>query len=273
MPVSQADAAFVRELVRTRAAIMLDAAKDYLIEARLEALVRDGGFKGVEDLVGRARRGERGVDTKIIEAITTHETSFFRDQQPFDVLRTQVLPQFAASRGNARRLTIWSAACSSGQEPYSIAMILADHFPSLLEWPVRIIATDISEQVLTKAREARFSQLEVSRGLPTAMMIKHFERQGMAWTPKTHIKRLVEFRQLNLIDAWNMEPRPDIVFMRNVLIYFDVSVKRTILDRVRRSLPEDGVLFLGSAETTLNVADGWERMGADNVPPYYRVRR
>jgi chemotaxis protein methyltransferase CheR len=271
MSVSQADASFVRDLVLKRSAILLDEAKDYLIEMRLTQAARDHGLTDAAELVSKARSGERGADIKIIEAITTHETSFYRDLQPFEALKKELLPKLSTARAGSRSLTIWSAACSSGQEPYSIALLILEHFPALASWPVKIIATDLSEQVLNKAREARFTQMEINRGLPANLLVKYFQRVGMNWQLKESIRKLVEFRQLNLIDAWTMTPRPDIVLLRNVLIYFDIATKRAILDRIKRTIAPDGALFLGAAETTLNVTDGWERVAVDKSH-FYRIK-
>lgn len=272
MSVSPADAQFVRELVLRRSAIQLDAAKDYLIEMRLSQLARETGLPGIAELIAKART-DRRFDVKIIEAITTHETSFYRDLLPFDALREVLLPKFIAARATTRMLTIWSAACSSGQEPYSIAMQILEHFPELARWPVRIIATDISEQVLAKARDASFTQLEVNRGLPATLLVKYFERSGTHWKLAEPVRKLVEFRKLNLIEPWTVTPRPDIVLMRNVLIYFDLPTKRTILERVAEAIAPDGALLLGAAETPLGVTERWDRVAAGNKHIYYQVHR
>ena len=271
MSVSPSDAAFVRELVLRRSAIQLDDQKDYLIEMRLAQLAREQGLKDIAALVDQARSGLRDMSVKIIEAITTHETTFFRDFQPFETLRLTLLPRLIAARSAQRTLTIWSAGCSSGQESYSIAMLLLENFPTLATWKISIVGTDLSEQVLARAREATFKQMDVNRGLPARLLIKYFTKVGLHWRLNPEVRRLVEFRQLNLIDPWSFLPKPDIVFLRNVLIYFDVQTKRLILDRVRQTIARDGVLFLGAAETTLNVATGWERVATDKHS-YYQVQ-
>lgn len=268
--LSQGDADFVRELVYRRAAIRLDASKQYLLEMRLEQLVREGGFESIGHLLEKARSGAPTLDTQIVEAITTHETTFFRDVHPFEALRNHILPPLIAARKGTSKLTIWSAACSTGQEPYSIAMLVLDRFPELAQWPVRILATDLSEKALTRARDARFTQLEVNRGLPAPMLVKHFERVGAEWQVKAKARSLVTFRQLNLLEPWN-NVRADVVFMRNVLIYFDVATKKTILNRVRQMIAPDGALLLGTAETTFGIDDAWERVPLEKST-YYRLR-
>ena len=271
MSVSPEDAAFVRDLVLRRSAITIDVAKDYLISMRLSQAATHYGLASIGELVARARQGDKDANTRIIEAITTHETSFFRDLRPFETLTQMILPNYA-SAAVPRPINIWCGACSSGQEPYSIAMLLLEHFPALAQLPRRIVATDISAQVLAKAGEGHFSQLEVNRGLPAALLIKYFDRHGMSWHIKPQVRRLVEFRQLNLIDSWVLLPKPDIVFLRNVLIYFDLPTRRAILDRVRSAIAPGGALFLGAAETTLNVAEGWERIAIDKCT-YYKAQK
>jgi chemotaxis protein methyltransferase CheR len=272
MPVSESAASFVRDMVRRRAAIALDPSKDYLIECRLEPLAKAHGLRGIDELVARASAGEQALHVAIVEALATHETSFFRDKHPFDALERELLPRLAEARARSRNLTVWSAACSSGQEVYSIAMLLLERFPTLAGWPTRLIATDLSEQVLAKARAARFSQLEVNRGLPASHLVKYFTREGMQWVLTEPVRKLVEFRQLNLIEPIPPTLRPDIVFLRNVLIYFEPPIKRAILDGVRQVLAPDGALFLGTAETPVNVCNGWEPVTVGQAT-YYRVRR
>ncbi|HEY6924316.1 MAG TPA: protein-glutamate O-methyltransferase CheR [Steroidobacteraceae bacterium] len=271
MEVTPQDAQFVRELVFRRAAIKLDDEKDYFIEMRLAQLASTCGASSIAELVDGARRGLSGAEIRIIEALTTHETYFFRDLHPFEIMKKQVIPELMAARQSARQLTIWCAACSSGQEPYSLALMLRENFTALATWKIRIVATDLSEQILAKARDGIFTQIEMNRGLPAAYLPKYFERSGLHWQIRTDIRAMVEFRQLNLIDNWFLTPTPDLVMLRNVLIYFDLPTKRRILDRVRQQIASDGRLFLGAAETTLNVAEGWERM-ANDKQTYYRVK-
>lgn len=258
------DAALVRDLVRRHAAIVLDAGKEYLIESRLEQAIRDAGIPSVGELVSRARAGQAAAEKSIIEAMTTHETSFFRDHHPFEVLRNVVVPGLVAKR-SGRSITIWSAACSTGQEPYSLAMMFREHFP---EVRARIIATDLSEPILERARRGRFRQSEVNRGLPASLLVKHFVKEGTEWVLSPAVRHMVEFQKLNLLAPWTFGTSFDVVMMRNVLIYFDVPTKRQILGRLRSLVAPDGALFLGSAETTLGFDDQWDRLSHGNTSHY-----
>jgi chemotaxis protein methyltransferase CheR len=245
---------FVCDLVHRRAAILIEAGKEYLVEARLAPIAKAHGLASVDALVDKLRVDDRGpLCNLVIEAMTTNETSFFRDLHPFEALRTLVLPDVIRARAETRCLRIWCAASSTGQEPYSIAMTIREHFPELASWDVQIMATDINTAVLVRARAGIFRQLEVNRGLPITMLIKHFEKNGADWQIKEPLRRMVTFQQVNLLERWPLFSQQDIVFMRNVLIYFDIPTKRELLRRVRESLREDGYLFLGGAETTMNI--------------------
>ena len=270
MSLSPTEADFVRKLVYDRSAIVLDESKEYLIKSRLESLALETGHESIDALLGETRRGTVGLESKVVEALTTNETSFFRDVAPFECLKKNLLPKVLEKRQTSRSLTIWCAACSTGQEPYSISMLLHEHFPNLTDWNVRIFGTDISDQVLERARSGRYRQLEVNRGLPATMLIKYFTRSGTQWEVAEHVRKRVEFSNLNLIGEWKLSRRPDIVFLRNVLIYFDVPTKRKILERVAREMNGDGGLFLGASETTLNVDPQWTRVGCDKAG-YYQV--
>lgn len=270
MAVSSESMTFVRDMMKKRAAIAIDDSKQYLVESRLAQLASDNNCSTIDALISRARAGENALHTKILEALVTHETSFFRDQHPFMSLRTEVLPKLIRARQHTRRLFIWSAACSSGQEAYTLAIILREYFPELANWSLKIVGTDISEPVLARARAGRFSQLEVNRGLPAALLLKYFDRDGIHYDVKPTLRELVEFRSLNLIDIYP-QFSADVVFMRNVLIYFEVEDKRKILDNVRRVIAPDGALYLGAAETTLNISAGWEP-AAFGPSTYFRVK-
>ena len=265
---------YVRTLVLERAAIVLDAGKTYLVESRLAPVARKEGLANVNALVDRMRAtGDRRLQQAVVESMTTNETSWFRDHGPFDALRDHVLPKLVAARQTERRLEIWSAACSTGQEPYSIAMTLADHFPQLDQWSVRILASDLAGSVLDQARSGRFSQMEVNRGLPAAMLVKHFERSGTHWVVRDDIRRRVQFGTVNLADTWPALPPLDVVFLRNVMIYFDNDTKKAILAKVRRALRPDGYLFLGTAETTLHLDDHFERVQLGGATCYRLLGR
>ena len=259
MAVSAESFAFVADLVRRRSAIQLAPGKEYLVESRLLALARADGFPDVDAYVTSVRSGAKETEyVRVVEALTTNETSWFRDSGPFSALRSYVVPEVMASRGPGPRLKVWSAACSTGQEPYSIAMTLADCLPHGVT--ADILATDLSEQVLAKAREGRYSQLEVNRGLPAAMLVRHLTRSGAEWQVSQELRGLVTFRAHNLLDTPPAGGPFDVVFLRNVLIYFDLATKKAILERLRRVMRPDGVLVLGSAETTIGVDDAWVRI-------------
>jgi chemotaxis protein methyltransferase CheR len=252
---------YLRKLVREQSAIVLDSGKEYLVEARLAGLVREQGMSTVTDLVAKLRGLRDGpLHTQVVEAITTNETLFFRDPPLWETLRGEVLPELVERRRGERRLRLWSAACSSGQEPYSLAMLLAEHFGELAGWEVHILATDLSTAMLARAREGSYSQLEVNRGLPAALLVKHFVKEGMHWRVVPGLRRMVEFRPLNLGAAWPPLPRMDLVLLRNVLIYFDAGTKRMVAERMRRQLQPDSYLVLGAAENLLGLDDAVERV-------------
>jgi len=272
VPLDSSDFEFISSLVLKRSGIVLEPEKSYLVESRLLPLARREGLSSIAELVIHMRTSLlNGLHQKVVEAMTTNETSFFRDLTPFDTLR-KVLPDLFQRRAAERRLQIWCGACSTGQEPYSIALVLREHFASYTDWKISIVATDLSTDVLARARQGRYSQLEVNRGLPAPLLVKYFQRQGTEWEIKEEVRRLVEFRQLNLIDAdWGIASA-DIVFLRNVLIYFDVAMKKTILQKVRGVLRPDGYLFLGGAETTMNLDDAFERTNFERSG-CYRLRK
>jgi chemotaxis protein methyltransferase CheR len=260
MALSAAEFEYVRNLLREHSALSLDESKQYLIEARLEPLAREEGFTSLQSLILRLKSasGTTPLHHKVVDAMTTNETSFFRDVRPFRLMEKLVLPQLIARRANEQSLNIWCAASSSGQEPYSFAMLLRESFPALAAWGVRLIASDISEAMLQRCRTGRYSQLEVSRGLPAAMLLKYFRKIGNEWEIDEQIRRMVEFRHINLIEPWPGFPSLDLILMRNVLIYFEVDKKKAILAKARSLLRPDGYLVLGGSETTLNLDDAFE---------------
>lgn len=271
MPLSSADFDYVRKLVRERSAIVLDAGKEYLVESRLLPLVRSHNCASLQDLIAKLRTGANGLHQEVIEAMTTNETSFFRDLHPFDVLKKMLLPELIAKRDRERRLNFWCGASSSGQEPYTVAMLVREHFPVVANWSFRFLATDLSVEMVERARAGRYSQLEVNRGVPAPLLVKYFQRHGMEWQVKDEVRKMIEFRPMNLVDVWPSMPEMDVIFMRNVLIYFDVSTKKAIFNKIRRVLRPDGYLFLGAAETTLNLDDGFERLQFEKAG-CYRLR-
>ena len=270
MSITAPDFDYIQRLVRAQAGLVLEAGKEYLAESRLLPAARKEGLNSIDDLVARLRsRPVDGLHRRVVEAMTINETSFFRDFHPFELLRKFVLPDLVLRREAEQTLVIWCAASSSGQEPYSVAMLLREHFPGLLSWRLRIIASDLSEEILARARQGRYSQLEVNRGLPASYLVKYFTKQGSEWQLKDEVRRMVEFQGINLTAPWPPLPIMDIIFMRNVLIYFEVDNKKLILSRVRRLLRDDGTLFLGGAETTLNLDDAFARSELERSGCYH----
>jgi chemotaxis protein methyltransferase CheR len=258
-PITSADFNYIRDLVRDQSALTLEPGKEYLLESRLDPLARLEGFPSYEDLVRRLRGGPfTDLHRKVVEAMTNNETTFFRDARVFGMLATSILPALVAARSAEWSLNIWCAGCSTGQEPYSVAMLLREHQPSLDGWKVRIVATDISRDVLARARAGRYSQIEINRGLPASKLVKYFAQHGPIWELAPEIRRMVEFREINLIQSWESLPAVQLILMRNVLIYFDVAAKKAILEKVGQLLDPCGYLLLGGAETTTNLDPSFE---------------
>jgi len=260
MAISKIDFDYVAQLVRSQSAIVLEPGKEYLVENRLTPLAMQEGYGTLEKFIGKLRSEPviNGLHHKSVDALTTNETSFFRDFHPFESLRKEILPKLIEQRAGVRQLNIWSAACSTGQEPYTLAMLLAEHFPQLADWKINILATDLSPTVLKVAGEAHYSQFEVNRGLPATYLVKYFTKQGDRWLIKPHLKKNIQFRAMNLIQPWPIIPPMDLVFIRNVMIYFDVETKKMILKRIRNCLLPHGYLFLGTAETTVNLDPAYQ---------------
>ncbi|MCK6448005.1 MAG: protein-glutamate O-methyltransferase CheR [Planctomycetes bacterium] len=259
MPLRPDDFQYVTKLVRDASAIVLEAGKEYLVELRLQPVAQQSGLASIEKLVERLKSEPVGsLHKRVIDAMTTNETSFFRDIHPFETLRKDVIPELMKKRAGTRTLNFWCAAASSGQEPFSTMMMLREHFPELATWKLQFIATDLSQDMLARCREGKYGQFEIGRGLPAQFLVKYFDRRGTEWQIKEEIRRAIDFRELNLVKPWGPMPTFDIVFIRNVLIYFDVPTKRDILQRIHRLLAPDGYLFLGGAETTVNICEDFE---------------
>lgn len=260
---------FVCRLVRERSAIELEASKAYLVEARLNPVARRNGYPSITTMVRMLQsKFQPELQRQVIESLCTCETSFFRDIHPFNALRTSIIPELIKARAGRRTLNIWSAACSTGQEAYSTSMLLREHFPELAAWSVQILGTDLSDDVLEKARSGRYTQMEVNRGLPAAMLVKHLHREGLSWELNPSIRSLVNFHKMNLIEPWPALPLMDVIFLRNVLIYFSVPTKKAILEKIRKVMAPDAVLFLGAAETTLGIDDSFRPVRIDNTTFY-----
>lgn len=264
------DFTYLRQLVRLHSAVVLDADKEYLVKLHLGMLAESAGFDSIATLVKQLRTEPfNQLHEQVIEALVTYETTFFRDIYPFEALKDFILPSL---EGRVEPVNIWSAACSSGQEPYSIAMLIQEHFPNLAS-RMRLIGSDFSSKILARARNGSYNQLEVKRGLPETLRKKYLQQQNNQWQINSEIRRMVEFHQLNLIHPWSSLPSMDIIFMRNVLIYFDTETKKAILAKVRQLLKPDGYLFLGGGETTLNLDDSFERVQFNKCVCYKQTRK
>jgi chemotaxis protein methyltransferase CheR len=250
---------FLADYIYRESGIVLDDGKHYLIEARLMPVVRQSHLASLDALCAALRNsGDPPLHRKVVEAMTTHETLFFRDVAPFEALRSEVLPALIEQRKKTRKLTFWSAACSSGQEAYSLAMLLLEM--GLEGWNIQILGTDLSEQILARAREGRYLQIEVNRGLPVNHLLKYFDRAGLDWQIKDRLRRMVKFESFDLRHGMRTKGPFDVIFCRNVLIYFNVETKKKILPELRGALYSGGYLVLGGAESTLNLDNEFRRV-------------
>ncbi|GAA0483267.1 chemotaxis protein methyltransferase [Paractinoplanes deccanensis] len=267
MTLSQAEFAFVSQLVRREASIVLAPGKEYLVEARLIPVARSVGAPNVSEfLADLQRRPNPQNQRKIIDALTTNETSWFRDREPFSALTDVVLPELVKSRSATRKIRIWSAASSSGQEAYSLAITLQENLPP--GWSYEIMGTDISTEMVKRAETGEYSQVEVNRGLPAQQLVQYFERAGAHWRISQQLRRNVSFKLMNLTAPFPAMQPFDVIFLRNVLIYFDVATKRSVLQNMAKVLRPDGWLFLGAAETTIGIDDNYERVAAGRTSAY-----
>ena len=251
------DYEFLRKLLKERSGLDLSADKQYLVESRLVPLARRVGLPGISELVQKLKGGADPLTSEVVEAMTTNETFFFRDKIPFDHLKEAVLPALVQARASRRALRIWCAASSTGQEPYSIAMCVKE-FAGLAGWRVDIVGTDLSQEVLEKSRAGIYSQFEVQRGLPIQMLVKYFKQIGELWQLNAEIRGMVQHRQLNLLQDFSHLGTFDVIFCRNVLIYFDQDTKAGIFERLSKMLEADGVMALGAAESVVGISDAFK---------------
>jgi len=255
--LSARDLEYVQQFIKSKTAVEL-AGKEYLIESRLAPVVRDHSLRNLAELVRELRAGtNRELVADVRDAMTTNETSFFRDQHPFEILADTVIPELLEATAGRGPLTIWNGAASSGQESLSLAMVVNEKFPDLAKaGRTRIIETDVSATMVRRAKDATYSRFEINRGLSTTLAMKYFKQQGRNWVANKELRDLIETHELNLIERWPAVPRCDLVMLRNVLIYFDVPTKRDILRRIRTDvLKPNGTLILGSSESTMGLDD------------------
>lgn len=246
---------YLSKMLRDRSGLVLTKDKAYLLESRLMPVARKRGYKGLEDLVTQLRNRDEGLANDITEAMTTNESFFFRDVKPFDQFRQVVLPNLVKARASRKSFRIWCAAASSGQEPYTLAMILKEEAAKLSGWRHEILGTDLSKEILEKARRGVYSQFEVQRGLPVQMLVKYFKKAEDMWEIDPAVRSMVQYKPWNLLQDLKPLGNFDVVFCRNVLIYFDQATKTKVLNNIADLLADDGVLYLGGAETVLGISD------------------
>ncbi len=269
--ISKENYTFLQNHVHETCGIVLDENKQYLLEARLLPIVRKENLRSINDLCALIRATSPGrISKEVVEAMTTNETLFFRDAVPFKVMRQHLIPALVEAKKNtSRRLSIWSAASSSGQEAYSLAMVLSEM--GLDGWDIQIFGTDINEKMVERARAGVYVQIEVSRGLPAPQLVKYFDRQDLAWRVKDKLRKMVRFEQFDLRKSMKAFGPFDFVLCRNVLIYFDMETKRSILRGIEKTMPAGSHLLLGAAETTMNLSDAFERSTLEGAS-FYRKR-
>jgi chemotaxis protein methyltransferase CheR len=256
--VTPPDYEYLRKLLKDNSGLDLSADKQYLIESRLLPLSRKCGVAGISELVLKMKGGSAAIITQVVEAMTTNETFFFRDKVPFDHFRDAIMPEILQARAGRRSIRIWCAAGSTGQEPYSLAMCLKEMSAATSGWRIEILATDLSQDVLEKSKAGIYSQFEVQRGLPIQMLVKYFKQTGELWQVNPDIRAMVQHRQLNLLHDFSQLGTFDVIFCRNVLIYFDQDTKINIFNRLAKITESDGFLVLGAAETVVGLTDAYK---------------
>jgi chemotaxis protein methyltransferase CheR len=253
--VTPPDYEYLRKLLKDHSGLDLSADKQYLIESRLLPLSRRCGVPGIGELVQKMKSGSSSIIAQVVEAMTTNETFFFRDKVPFEHFRDTIIPELLKARAGRKSIRIWCAAGSTGQEPYSLAMSLKEMGAALAGWRIEIIATDLSQEVLEKSKSGVYSQFEVQRGLPIQLLVKYFKQNGELWQISPELRGMVQHRQLNLLHDFSQLGTFDVIFCRNVLIYFDQETKINIFGRLAKAMEGDGFLVLGAAETVVGLTD------------------
>ncbi|NQV84434.1 MAG: protein-glutamate O-methyltransferase [Rhodospirillales bacterium] len=254
--MDSADFEFISTLLKKRSGLVLTPEKSYLLESRLMPVARKNSMKGLEELFQAVRKDPDGpLIVDVTEAMTTNESFFFRDTKPFDLFRDQILPPLIESRAAKKSFRIFCAAASSGQEPYSLAIILKEAGARLAGWNIDIVGTDLSAEILSKASAGLYTQFEVQRGLPIQLLVKYFEKKDELWQISQELRDMVTYKEYNLLDNLSPLGKFDVVFCRNVLIYFDKETKGEVLSSIADLMPPDGTLFLGGAETVLGISD------------------
>lgn len=254
--MNTSDFTFLTDMIKDRSGIVLSADKGYLIESRLVPVAQRNSLSTVEDLVKKMRAAPNSsLAEEVTEAMTTNESFFFRDKTPFEFLQDHIVPEFVKSRGSNKRLNFWCAAASTGQEPYSIAMVLKEMNAQMPGWSYKILGTDLSNEVLEKAKAGAYSQFEVQRGLPINLLVKYFKQTGETWMIDPAIRAMVQYKAYNLLESFSSLGKFDVIYLRNVLIYFDRETKKSILERAAQILAPDGYIILGAAETVIGITD------------------
>jgi chemotaxis protein methyltransferase CheR len=257
--VTPFDYDYIRALLKQRSGLVLSADKQYLVESRLLPLARRVGAANLSELARKlAAAGGEPLIVQVVEAMMTHESFFFRDKIPFEHFRDTIMPALLLRRASVKRIRIWCAAASSGQEPYTLAMSLKEMGERIAGWRIEILATDISGEVLEKAKAGIYSQFEVQRGLPIQLLVKYFTQVGDMWQIAPAIRAMIQYRRLNLLDELSQLGTYDVVFCRNVLIYFDQATKSDVLERMAKITEPDGFLVLGAAETVVGLTDAFK---------------
>ncbi|MBT5659389.1 MAG: protein-glutamate O-methyltransferase [Rhodospirillaceae bacterium] len=253
------DFQFISKMLKAASGLILTEEKSYLLESRLMPVARKHSLPDLDALVAELKSGlKKELAEEVVEAMTTNESFFFRDVKPFDQFRDIVLPNLLASRASTKKIRIWCAACSSGQEPYSLAMILNEEKAKMPGWSYEILATDISLEIIDKAKTGYYSQFEVQRGLPIQLLMKYFNQEGDKWKIDPILAKNINFKFFNLLNDPSIHGKFDVVFCRNVLIYFEQETKKEVLEKIAKQIPGDGVLYLGGAETVIGITDKFQ---------------